>query len=137
MSIHIGKLIRERAKQKRLSQETIGSLINTTKQNVGNIYKRKSIDTDLLLKICEALEHNFFEYYYSEEPLKSMRTEQMKKYHEENARLNRDLHEKTESMRVLRDLVETQKENMQFKEKEIKYLTGKAGSPPKPNRKRK
>jgi len=77
MSINIGQKIKEKATEKRLSQEAIGERINTTKQNVGNIYKRASIDTQLLLKLCEVLEFNFFELYYTQEPLKSMRDKEI------------------------------------------------------------
>ena len=77
MSIHIGQLIKEKVTEKRLSQEALGKMINTTKQNVGNIYKRRSIDTQLLLKLCTVLEFDFFEALYAEEPLKSMRQKEI------------------------------------------------------------
>ena len=75
MSINIGEIIKAKTLEKNLSQEKLGRLINKTKQNVNDIFKRKSIDTDLLLKLCEVLQYNFFEHYYDEEPLKSMRNE--------------------------------------------------------------
>jgi len=77
MPVHIGEIIKAKTLEKNLSQEKLGKLINKTKQNVGDIFKRKSIDTDLLLKLCEVLQYNFFEHYYDEEPLKSMRSEEL------------------------------------------------------------
>lgn len=128
MSIHIGKLIKEKAKSKRLSQEAIGKMINTTKQNVGNIFRRKSIDTDLLLKISEALEFNFFEYYYNEEPLKSMRNERIKGLMDTVEKQKTELAERAEKIAMLKDLVESQKDNLSLiKESTKKYNTRKGG----------
>jgi transcriptional regulator with XRE-family HTH domain len=126
MAIHIGKLIKERAKIRRLSQEMIGKKINTTKQNVGNIFRRKSIDTELLLKICEALEYNFFEHYYNEEPLKSMRNEELLRLQDTVKKLNAELTLKNESINTLNYMTEVQKENINFwKEEAKKYLSQK------------
>ena len=44
----------------------LGNLINTSKQNVYGIYKRRTIDTGLLKKISEALDRDFFELYTDE-----------------------------------------------------------------------
>ena len=41
----------------------LGSLINTSKQNIYGIYKRRTIDTGLLKKISQALEWDFFALY--------------------------------------------------------------------------
>ena len=63
MKLHIGEIIKEIAKRKRLGPTEFGNLINTSKQNIYGIYKRPSIDTELLHKISVALDHNFFKYY--------------------------------------------------------------------------
>jgi hypothetical protein len=63
MEIHIGSMIRLRAKELRIGPTELGSKINTSKQNVYGIYKRRSIDTRLLVKICVALDYDFFKYY--------------------------------------------------------------------------
>lgn len=60
MDFHIGELIRERAKTLRIGPTELGAKIETSKQNVYGIFKRRSIDTELLAKICKALEHDFF-----------------------------------------------------------------------------
>lgn len=41
-----------------------GRRINKSRENIYSIYSRKSIDTALLQKISEVLEHNFFQYHY-------------------------------------------------------------------------
>lgn len=65
MEIHIGEIIKKKARELRIGPTELGEKINTSKQNVYGIYKRKSIDTELLRKISNALGHNFFNYYVS------------------------------------------------------------------------
>jgi hypothetical protein len=65
MSIHIGQKIRERADELEIGPTKLGVMINTSKQNVYGIFKRKSIDTELLKKISEVLKKDFFQYYES------------------------------------------------------------------------
>lgn len=62
MDIHIGSIIKTRARAIRLGPTELGSRIETSKQNVYGIFKRKSIDTELLIKISVALDHDFFQY---------------------------------------------------------------------------
>jgi hypothetical protein len=47
----------------RIGPTEFARMINTSKQNVYAIFKRKSIDTDQLLLISKVLHVNFFEYY--------------------------------------------------------------------------
>jgi hypothetical protein len=62
MVIHIGSLIKARAKSMRIGPTELGAKIETSKQNVYGIFKRKSIDTDLLMRISFALDHDFFQH---------------------------------------------------------------------------
>lgn len=126
MSIHIGQLIKEKVTEKRLSQEALGKMINTTKQNVGNIYKRRSIDTQLLLKLCTVLEFDFFAAYYTEEPLKSMRKKELDAFHTEVSNLQNIIKQKDERIRDLEEIMNSNKkvislleeEKLQYKKKE-------------------
>ena len=45
------------------------SLINRDRQVIYDIFKRESIDTELLQQISKVLNHDFFAYYHSSEPL--------------------------------------------------------------------
>lgn len=63
MPLHIGKIIKEVAKKKGISQATLARRINTTPQNIQSISKRQTIDTGMLQKISEVLNHDFFQYY--------------------------------------------------------------------------
>ncbi|MFH2142880.1 MAG: hypothetical protein ABIJ97_10685 [Bacteroidota bacterium] len=50
-------------KEKGLSVTEFGKRINTHRRNVYDIFKRESVDTELLQKISKVLEHDFFKYY--------------------------------------------------------------------------
>jgi transcriptional regulator with XRE-family HTH domain len=118
MSIHIGQLIKEKVTEKRLSQEALGKMINTTKQNVGNIYKRRSIDTQLLLKLCVVLEHNFFEAFYSEEPLKTMRQKEIEAFTNEIKTLQNIIRQKDERIKDLEEIMNSNKKVISLLEEE-------------------
>ena len=126
MSIHIGQLIKEKVTEKRLSQEALGKMINTTKQNVGNIYKRRSIDTQLLLKLCTVLEYDFFEAFYTEEPLKSMRKKEIDAFNADISALQNIIKQKDERIKDLEEIMNSNKkvislleeEKAQYKKKE-------------------
>ncbi|HEY0679630.1 MAG TPA: hypothetical protein VGD17_15200 [Chitinophagaceae bacterium] len=118
MSIHIGQLIKEKVTEKRLSQEALGKMINTTKQNVGNIYKRRSIDTQLLLKLCIVLEYNFFEAFYSEEPLKTMRKKEIDAINSEISALQNIIKQRDERIRDLEEIMSSNKKVISLLEEE-------------------
>lgn len=64
-SIHIGELIKQKFKEKtNMTISEFAKQINRTHSTVYDIFKRKSIDTDLLLKISEVLQYNFIEEVY-------------------------------------------------------------------------
>lgn len=63
MSFHIGKIIRQRLEETGMNKSEFARRINTTPQNIYGIFKRKSIDTDLLKEISSVLEYDFFQYY--------------------------------------------------------------------------
>lgn len=63
MVIHIGNKIKGVVSKKGMSVSEFGRRINKSRENVYSIYKRKTIDTGLLLVISKVLEYDFFEYY--------------------------------------------------------------------------
>jgi hypothetical protein len=64
-SIHIGQLIKEQVKRKRIRVSQLSEKLNVSEPNVYKIYLRSSIDTELLEKISIALDYNFFSIYAS------------------------------------------------------------------------
>ncbi len=63
--VHIGSIIKKELLQKRWSVADFAKKINTNRNNVYDIFRRSSIDTQLLLSISLILEHDFFIYYSS------------------------------------------------------------------------
>ena len=61
MEMHIGQMIQNRLKETGMKKTEFARRINITSQNVYDIFKRKSIDTNLLMTISETLNYNFME----------------------------------------------------------------------------
>lgn len=64
--IHIGRLIETELHRQERSVAWFARNIYCNRTNVYHIFKRNSIDTDLLLRISCLLNHDFFKYYTSE-----------------------------------------------------------------------
>ncbi|MEO6883518.1 MAG: hypothetical protein ABI199_05795 [Bacteroidia bacterium] len=62
-TVNIGKIVEEQFEKSGFSVTEFGKRIHTTRENVYNIFRRKSMDSDLLQKISETLNHDFFQYY--------------------------------------------------------------------------
>lgn len=59
MKIHIGKLIGKVVKEHGIQKSEFARRINKTRQNVDDIFKRESIDTELLFNISTVLKYDF------------------------------------------------------------------------------
>ena len=64
--VHIGKLIEEELHRQERSITWFAGKLYCDRTNVYSIFKRQSIDTELLLRICSILNHDFFSYYRSQ-----------------------------------------------------------------------
>lgn len=74
--VHIGKIIEQKLREKRYPITDFAKKINTDRSNVYNIFRRNTIDTGLLQKISEILEHDFFQYFISEQTKKDFLTDE-------------------------------------------------------------
>lgn len=63
MSIHIGHLIKEELIKQERTISWFARKLYCDRSNVYDIFKRKSIDTELLLRISVVLNHNFYQDY--------------------------------------------------------------------------
>ena len=61
--IHIGRLIHNKLKEDGRSASWLAKKIHCERTAIYKIFKRPSIDTDLLLKINSVLKAVFFDYY--------------------------------------------------------------------------
>ena len=64
--IHIGKLIEEELRRQEHSVTWFANKLYCDRTNIYKIFKKQSIDTELLIRICDILKHNFFRYYDTE-----------------------------------------------------------------------
>ena len=64
--IHIGKLIEMELRRQERTVSWFARHLYCERTNVYDIFKRRSIDTQMLLRISLVLHHNFFRYYLSE-----------------------------------------------------------------------
>lgn len=67
MDIHVGKLILDKLKEKGMTKSEFARRINKSRQNVQDVFKRHSLDTDLLADVSRVLNFNFFQVLANEE----------------------------------------------------------------------
>src|SRR5688500_1821753 len=103
MNIHIGEKIKARTKELKLGTTEFGMLIHTSKQNVYGIFKRKTIDAELLYSISLALRHDFFHYYYTPEleKLNNNRHKEIEELKRKNDKLKTELKAMSEKYKLL------------------------------------
>jgi hypothetical protein len=125
MTVHIGKIIQAEIEKRRLTQKEFGAMIHRNEKTVPDIYERASMSIDLLITISVALQKDFLIFFYSEEPMKSLREDEIGKLHlqmqtimEENKRLQRELV-------LLQKLTEAQKEIIAFAKEQIEEYKSK------------
>ncbi len=63
--MRIGEKVAARAKELRIGPTELARRIKSSKQNVYNIFQRRSIDTDLLARLSKVLDYDFFQFYHS------------------------------------------------------------------------
>jgi transcriptional regulator with XRE-family HTH domain len=84
MEMHIGSEIKKILDDRGLPVTEFARRINKSRENAYSIFTRKSIDTELLKKISEVLNYDFFIYY---SPTYKSRHEEISKLQEENEML--------------------------------------------------
>lgn len=77
MSFHLGKKVEEIAKSKGYSQTALGKKVNMSKPGIASMYKRSGIDTDLLIKLTEVLDYDFFKHVYENESMIKHKEEEL------------------------------------------------------------
>ena len=97
--IHIGNLIKARMKEKHLSPTGLAKLLAYSLPGTTSILNRKTMQTDVLLEVCRALEYDFFRHYAD-------CGESSHELKEENARLQKELAELKKENEVLKNEME-------------------------------
>jgi hypothetical protein len=73
MEVKIGQLIKERVEASNMEVTTFANAINKERSNVYDIYKRDSIDTNLLKKIGHVLEYDFFQHFLEQRTIEKFK----------------------------------------------------------------
>lgn len=63
LMIHIGQKIKEVVEKRGIAKTELARRLNMTSSNIHKIFNRESIDTDLLTRLSEILEFDFFQFY--------------------------------------------------------------------------
>jgi hypothetical protein len=127
MAIHIGELIQKEVESKRLTYKEFGALIHRNEKTIPDIYERASMSIDLLITISAALKKDFLKVYYTEEPLKSLRDDEVVHSSSQVQVLTDRIQKLTEENKLLqielaftRDLNDAQKEIISFAKEQIR-----------------
>ena len=59
MNIHIGKMIKAEFKQQGRTVKWLTEQLHCNRSNIYNIFNRKNIDVEMLIKLSIVLKHNF------------------------------------------------------------------------------
>ena len=118
----IGQKIKEVAEGKGLSQPKVGELINRTKQAVASIYKRSTIDVDMLILLSNKLNYDFFADLYKSPSLVKFKKQEIAEWNVKIEQLQNQLKEKEELLATRIELVETQRKLINELEEKVKRL---------------
>jgi len=66
--VQIGPMVQEVFESRNMKLSDLADQLGTVRQNVYRIFKKNDLDTGLLIKISEVLNHNFFHYYKTPDP---------------------------------------------------------------------
>ncbi len=58
--IHLGQAIKKRFDETGMTKTEFGRLIGVPQQHMNRIFERETMETKKLIKVCRALEYNFF-----------------------------------------------------------------------------
>ncbi len=132
MAIHVGKKIKEEIRKQNFSVTLFAKKINRSRNVVYDIFRRESIDTDLLNKIGKILNCDFFSMYssqkeYTQESVKHFYVNDPPVAYGKNAELiaalqqqNQTLQNEIDYLKKIISLLESKKE---IKSKETKTGT--------------
>jgi len=101
MALNIGNLVVSKMKEKRMSRLQLANSLGMVRQNIPDLLKRKSMQTDLLEKIGEVMQYDFFQ------DCCKVKREQMMK---ERAALENKLQEAQNEIKTLNRIIEVLKE---------------------------
>jgi transcriptional regulator with XRE-family HTH domain len=122
MKVDIGHKIKEVFDARGMKLTDFADELGTVRQNVYRIFKKRHLDTGLLLKISQVLNHNFFKYYVPAPENATIDPEQVAKLGSLNDDLQQQLElarKEIDYLRKIIKLMEEKAELIQQLEKDI------------------
>jgi hypothetical protein len=115
MKVEIGHKIKEVFDSQNMKLTDFADELGTVRQNVYRIFKKRHLDTGLLLKISEVLNHNFFQYYTSNtETADPQQTEQVRKLVKDASEHLRQLELAKKEIDYLRKIIKLMEEKAEL-----------------------
>jgi hypothetical protein len=112
--IHIGKIIQKQVQDLRLSYKDFGALIHKNEKTVPNIFERSTMSIDLLITISAALKTDLLNIFYEEEPMKSLRDDEVAQLNKEIQKLVEEINHLKKELALTQDLRDAQKDIIYF-----------------------
>ena len=116
---NIGKIIEDKLREKGVSVSEFARRINTNRNNVYDIFRRESIDTQLLQKISTVLEYDFFQHFKSAQ---SIASEPINTYSKENLEVDKQVVELEKEIQYLKELINDKNRIILLQEEKIQKL---------------
>lgn len=110
MTVEIGHKIKEVFDHQNIKLTDFADELGTVRQNVYRIFKKRHLDTGLLLKISQVLNHNFFQYYVAPSENGVMDSEEVKKLSQERSEASQQLDLAKKEIEYLRKIIKLMEE---------------------------
>jgi transcriptional regulator with XRE-family HTH domain len=110
--IEIGQKIKEVFDSRHMKLTDFADELGTVRQNVYRIFRKRHLDTELLIRISQVLDHNFFQYY-SGAPEENLKQEEMKRLSLE-AEYQRQLESSKKEIDYLRKIIKLMEEKTEL-----------------------
>lgn len=122
MKVEIGHKIKEVFDTYDMKLIDFADQLGTVRQNVYRIFKKRHLDTGLLIKVSEVLNHNFFQYYVTQERNSESHSPEIVKARSDVQHVQRQLDQARKEIEYLRKIIKLMEEKaelVQQIEKEI------------------
>lgn len=115
MAVEIGQKIKEIFDQRDMKLTDFADELGTVRQNVYRIFKKRHLDTGLLLKISQVLDYNFFQLYASaSEDVTPEQREEIRKLNEDALEFGRQLDLARKEIEYLRKIIRLMEEKAEL-----------------------
>jgi transcriptional regulator with XRE-family HTH domain len=115
MKIDIGHKIKEVFDAQNMKLTDFADELGTVRQNVYRIFKKRHLDTGLLLKISQVLNHNFFQYYINApQSLEERENQEITRLKNDSAEYQRQLELSRKEIDYLRKIIKLMEEKAEL-----------------------